>query len=102
MDYNIYALSSVTECFPTVLLEALNVGLPVVSYDCPNGPRNIVTNKEDGLLVKNQNIEDLANQLITLIVNTDLQQKFSYRAKQNSQRFSTPVVMQKWNNLLNL
>ncbi|MBF0598344.1 glycosyltransferase family 4 protein [Faecalibacter rhinopitheci] len=100
--YNIYALTSMTECFPTVLLEALNVGLPVVSYDCPNGPRNILTHGEDGILVQNQNPLDLANTIIYLIQSPLQLQNMSLKGKQNINRFSTSSVMQKWNNLLNL
>lgn len=102
VDYNIYALSSVTECFPTVLLEALNVGLPVVAYDCPNGPRNIITNNKDGFLADNQNTKALANKLMLLIDDQELLEKFANSAKKNSQRFSTSEIMLKWNNLLNL
>lgn len=102
MDYNIYALSSVTECFPTVLLEALNVGLPVVAYDCPNGPRNIITNNKDGFLAENQNFNDLAEKLIRVIKDSQLQEYCSLNAKDNSVRFSTQNIMKQWNNLLNL
>lgn len=101
-EYSMYALTSVTECFPTVLLEALNVGLPVVSYDCPNGPRHIVTNSEDGILVQNQNSKDLANQLLKLIQNPTELYHISENGKQNSKRFSTETIMAKWNNLINL
>lgn len=101
-DYSIYALTSVTECFPTVLLEALNVGLPIISYDCPNGPRHIVTDGEDGILVINQNPEDLANQLLNLIQHPTELHIMSEKGKQNSNCFSTDSVMQKWNNLINL
>lgn len=101
-QYSMYILTSVTECFPMVLLEALNVGLPIVSYDCPNGPRHIVTNSEDGILVQNQNTVELANKIIELIQNPYQLKRMSSIAKQNSFRFSTENIMQKWNNLLNL
>lgn len=101
MDYSMYAMSSETECFPMVLLEALSVGLPIVSFDCPNGPRNIIINQEDGFLVKNQNIEDLVEKILLLIQNENKRIDFGVRAKLNSLRFSTPVVMQDWVNLLN-
>lgn len=102
VEYNIYALSSVTECFPTVLLEALNVGLPVVAYDCPNGPRNIIKNNKDGFLAENQNFNDLAEKLIRVIKDSELQEYCSLKAKHNSIRFSTQNIMKQWNNLLNL
>lgn len=98
--YSIYAMSSETECFPMVLLESLSVGLPIVSFNCPTGPRNIVTHDEDGLLVENQNINDLAESLLKLITDNDKRTKFGMNAKMNSIRFSTDTVMKKWINLL--
>jgi glycosyltransferase involved in cell wall biosynthesis len=84
-----------------VLLEALSVGLPIVSFDCPNGPRNIITNKEDGLLVENQNVKDLAEKILVLIQKEDKRISFGLAAKVNSEKFATTVVMQRWKNLLN-
>lgn len=101
MDYSVYAMSSETECFPMVLLEALSVGLPIVSFDCPNGPRNIITNKEDGLLVENQSIEDLTEKILFLIENENKRIAFGIQAKGNSFKFSTSVVMQRWIDVLN-
>ncbi|AOZ98537.1 glycosyltransferase family 4 protein [Flavobacterium commune] len=100
MDYSIYAMSSETECFPMVLLEALSVGLPIVSFDCPNGPRNIVTDGQDGFLAENQNVKDLAEKILFLMQNENKRTVLGVNAKSNSYRFSTPVVMQHWINLL--
>ncbi len=99
-DYSIYAMSSVTECFPMVLLEALSVGLPIVSFDCPTGPKNIVSDALDGLLVTNQDVPGLAEKLLLLIQNPEQRKKMGEQAKENSKRFSTPVIMQQWINLL--
>ena len=99
-DYSLYVMSSSTECFPMVLLESLSVGLPIVSFDCPNGPRNIINNKEDGLLVEDQNIGDLAKNILFLIQNKHERINFGVQAKANSFRFSTSIVMKQWTNLL--
>lgn len=99
-QYSLYAMSSITECFPMVLLEALSVGLPVVSFDCPNGPRNIITDGEDGLLAINQNAEDLAKKMLFLMQNEEKCQLFGQNAKLNSTHFSTAVVMKQWLTLL--
>ena len=96
LDYSIYAMSSVTECFPMVSLEAMSVGLPIVSYDCPNGPRHIITNNSDGLLVANQNPEALAEGLLQLIEDQTRRKTMGAKAKTNSSKFETVVVMQQW------
>lgn len=101
-SYSIYAMSSMSECFPMVLLEALSVGVPVVSYDCPNGPRHIITNDKDGFLTEYKNPQDLAGKLIHLINNDDLIKEFGRSAKINSARFSTLKIMSQWSDLLNL
>lgn len=100
-EYSLYAMSSITECFPMVLLEALAVGLPVVSFDCPHGPRNIISHKEDGLLVKNQDVSDLAEKILFLIQNRDVLSYYGQNAKKNSRRFAVDKVMQQWLILLN-
>ena len=99
-DYSLYAMTSETECFPMVLLEALSVGLPVVSYDCPNGPRNIVTNQVDGLLTKYMDVQDFAENVKLLINDTVLRKQMGANAKRNVERFSTEAVMEKWERLL--
>ena len=96
LDYSIYIMSSITECFPMVLLESLAIGLPIVSFDCPTGPRNIITNNEDGFLAENQNIEQLAKKIVILMKDDNLRSKMGINAKQNSLRFSNDVVLKKW------
>ena len=100
LDYSIYAMSSVTECFPMVLLEALSVGLPIVSYDCPYGPRNILAHNEGGLLIRTRRPEFLATGIMRLIDDRHLRIHLGRKAKQRSSRFATDTVMQLWLSLL--
>ncbi|SKB96008.1 Glycosyltransferase involved in cell wall bisynthesis [Soonwooa buanensis] len=101
-QYSIYAMTSETECFPMVLLEALSIGLPIVSYDCPNGPRHIIDNGEDGILVKHKNVEALATELKTMMRNPAERQRIQKLAKHNYLHFTTTEVMKQWQTLLNL
>jgi len=98
---SIFALTSQTECFPMVLLESLSCGLPVISYDCPNGPRNIITNNEDGILINHNNIESFAEELEYMINNFELRKEMSTNAKINIRRFDEIKVMQNWIELFN-
>ena len=91
-----YVMSSLTECFPMVLLEAQVVGLPVISFDCPYGPKNIITHGKDGLLVENQNSDKLAEAIIQLIENTDLRKKMGKQAQLNVQKLNQENIMQQW------
>lgn len=95
-DYSVYAMTSATECFPTVLLEALSVGLPIVSYDCPTGPKHIISNGEDGFLVENDNREAFVKSLSTLLENSNLRKQMGAKAKRNITRFEKEKVLKKW------
>lgn len=96
LNASIYVMSSITECFPMVLLEAQSCGLPIVSFDCPYGPRNIITDKEDGLLVENQNNVKLADGIIKLIESIDNRKAMGRNAKENIKRYKFNEVMEKW------
>lgn len=101
-DYSIYAMTSESECFPTVLLESLSVGVPIVSFDCPNGPRNIMTDKVDGYLIENGNIRAFAYALISLMTDNEKRYAMGQQAKQNISRFSAPIIINNWQSLLKL
>ena len=94
--YSMYLMTSHTECFPMVLLEALSVGLPCVSYDCPTGPAHIITPDQDGYLVSNQNQEAFVEKVLFLIRNPKERKQMGENSKCNIKRFSTETVMQHW------
>ncbi len=98
-DYSIYAMTSDTECFPMVLLEALSVGMPVVSYDSPNGPRNILIDGEDSFLTPSKNIPIFAEKLKILMENANLRCEMGGKGMKNVERFSLEKVMQQWKDL---
>ena len=100
VDYSIYAMSSITECFPMVLLESLSVGLPIVSFDSPTGPKNIITDSEDGFLIEYLNIELFAKQLVTLMRDEKMRTLMGKNAKRNCYRFSNTAIMKQWEDLL--
>lgn len=92
----IYAMTSATECFPMVLLEAMSAGCVSISYDCPHGPANIITHDTDGVLVENQNIEEFAYILKEVIQNEEKTITFAENARINSLNFSEHKIMDRW------
>ena len=91
--------SSKFEGFGLVITEAMSCGLPVVSFDCPWGPRAIIQDGEDGLLVENGNVEKLAEALIMMIQHPDIRSKMAAKAIENVQRFSIEKIAEKWRSL---
>ncbi|MEC4004419.1 glycosyltransferase family 4 protein [Flavobacterium sp. SUN052] len=99
-EYSLFVMSSRNECFPMVLLESLSIGLPIVSFDCPTGPRNIITQESDGFLVEMENCEQLSEKIVFLIQNEAQRKIMGANAKQNSARFNEESVMQQWKSML--
>ncbi len=99
MNSSICVLSSRYEGFSLVILEAMACGVPVVSYDCPYGPRNIIQNGEDGLLVDYLNYHALADGICKLIENEGFRKQLGAKARKNVLRFSQDSIMEQWENL---
>lgn len=99
VNYSIYAMTSETECFPMVLLEALSVGLPVISYDSPTGPKHILTNEDDSFLIPYKNLDIYIEKLKHLMSNANLRKEMGAKAIKNVDRFSIEKVMEEWKDL---
>ncbi|HAQ7750511.1 TPA: glycosyltransferase family 4 protein [Enterococcus faecium] len=91
-----YVLSSVYEGFPMVILEAQSYGLPVISYDCKTGPRDLVHHNFNGMLVEDKNIDQLAKSMIMFTKNTDLAMRMSLNAYNNVQKFNLKEITKQW------
>lgn len=101
LNSSIYVMSSRFEGFPMVLLEAMSFGLPVVSFDCETGPRDIINDGIDGILVKPNDIQGLASSICKLIEDESLRKEMSFNAKSNIKRFSKENIIFKWDEVLN-
>jgi glycosyltransferase involved in cell wall biosynthesis len=95
-EASIFALTSQSESFSLVLVEAIKNGLPIVSYDCPYGPRNIIKDGKDGILVELNNIELFSEKISFLIDNEKLRKNMGKNALINSKNYEVNRVMRIW------
>lgn len=93
---SIYVCSSTTEAFPMVLLEAQACGLPIVSFDCPPGPREIINDQLDGILVTPNKFNLLAAEIELMINSTERRTFYSVNARKNAIRFLPEHVYTRW------
>lgn len=93
--------ASKMESFSMTLIEAQTLGCPVISFDCPYGPREIITHEVNGLLVPNQEYKKLTDTILHLHSNKNLRTKFSENGLINADRFSQERIAQKWYELFN-
>jgi glycosyltransferase involved in cell wall biosynthesis len=96
LESSIYVMSSRYEGFPMVLIEAKACGLPCISFNCPEGPAEIIANNEDGFLVNSFDIFELSNKMVLLSKNEDLRKEMGRKALVNSERFSMINIKKKW------
>ena len=99
---SVFVCSSRFEGFGMVILEAMACGLPVVSFDCPWGPRSIITNYVDGILVENGNVEKLAENMILLMSDKNKRIEMSNNAIRNVQRYNVEEIAKQWKVLFDL
>ena len=98
-ESSIFALSSRWEGLPLVLGEAMSYGLSPVTFACPCGPRDMITDGKDGLLVENGNIEELAEKICYLIENEDIRKEIGKQALIRARDFTMETISLKWKKL---
>lgn len=89
-------MSSNYEGFPMVMIEAMACGLPVVSYDFKCGPKDIIDEGSNGLLVREGDIDGLASAMMKLMSDEQLRQRMSENAKKVVETYSEENVMRQW------
>ena len=97
-----FVLSSLNEGMPNVILEAFACGTPVISFDCLSGPSEMILNKNNGLLVENQNIEKLTDAMNLFIDDNELYTFCKENALPSCHHFSIDRIGQKWMELMQL
>ena len=99
-NHEIYVMTSRYEGLPLVLLEAKQYGLPIISFDCPTGPSEIVLDGENGYLIDNFDTEEMSNNICELIENVELRENFSGNSMNDTEKFSKEKILQQWIQLI--
>jgi len=97
---SIYIMPSKTEGFPMVLLEAKSFGLPIVSFDCPTGPSEIIKNEEDGFLIPMGDEILFIERLQLLVDDSSLRSDMGNKALLNINEFYPDKIIDKWVKIL--
>ena len=94
-------MTSVYEPFGLVIPEAMSCGLPVIAFDCPYGPRSIITDGLDGYLIEDRKIDAFAQKLSEMMEARELRRKLGQAAVLSSKRYSESQIMPLWKSLFN-
>jgi glycosyltransferase involved in cell wall biosynthesis len=95
-NYSIYVMTSLYEGLPMSLLEAQAAGLPIISFDCPTGPAEIVENGVNGIIVQAYHIEEMVQAIKSLMEDVGLRDNYASKASINLHHFSKENIMKKW------
>ena len=98
-ESSIFAFSSRFEGFGMVITEAMASGLPPVAFACPCGPKDIIHDGVDGLLVEQGNIESLADKICLLIENEEIRKEMGRMARIRAERFRIENISKEWDTL---
>ncbi|WP_298631505.1 glycosyltransferase, partial [uncultured Porphyromonas sp.] len=96
LDASIYAMTSRYEGLPMVLLEAQAYGLPIISYDCKCGPKDIISDEVNGFIIPMKNHELFVQRLLTLMQDQSLRERMSIQSVIASRRYDEELIMNQW------
>ncbi|MFV5699363.1 glycosyltransferase family 4 protein [Flavobacterium sp. ZT3R17] len=96
LESSIYVMTSRTEGFPMVLIEAMASGLPCIAYDCPCGPRAIIKDNVNGFLIEDGNVDLFVEKLNLLIEDKDLRKRLGKKAQESVTVYDLDEIMKQW------
>lgn len=96
LSSSIFVMSSIFEGFGLVLIEAMEMGLPVISYACPCGPKDIITEGKDGFLIPMNDEDILASKINSLIENDSKRKEMGKEAKRKAETYQIENIIPLW------
>lgn len=100
LNSSLFLMSSRSENQPMVLLEAMSCGLPVIAFDCPTGPGEILTNGVDGILIKPFEEEKYAEAIISFLNNPQKRIQYGTQGRKNVKRYDIEKITDQWEVLI--
>ena len=100
LNSSIFVLTSQFESFGNVMVEAKVCGVPIVAFDAPNGPREIIIDNKDGFLIELNNIDSMANKINYLIENPNIIKKMGIIGKVNSNKYDVETIVEYYNKII--
>lgn len=97
-EASIFCMTSRFEGLPMVLIEAQTFGIPLISYDCPYGPSDIIEDHYNGFLVENQNIKKMSEALLKLMTSSENLENFSKNSLENAKKYQAEEILKIWQN----
>ncbi len=98
-NHSMLLLTSTFEPFGLVMPEAMSCGLPVVAFDCPYGPAEIITDGVDGFVIPDRNIKLFAEKVCWLIEHPEERLRMGQSGVASSQRYSVKEILPLWKSL---
>ncbi|MGI6325035.1 MAG: glycosyltransferase [Bacilli bacterium] len=95
IESSLYVMSSISESFGLVLLEAMHYGLPCIAFDSASGVRELLKN-DTGILIKNRNIKEMALKIIELLDNQKLLKEYSRKSLACVKNYSLDKIYNEW------
>ena len=99
-DSSIYLMTSYTESFGIVLIEAMSHGVPCIAFSSAEGAREIINSGENGYLIKNRNFDAMIMKIEDLIKNSEERKKIGKQARQSVKKYASDIVCEEWITLI--
>ena len=97
---DLFAVPSRFEGFGNVIIEAMTAGVPVIAFNCPDGPPEIVTDGRDGILVERENPRAMAEALQRLMDSPEERNRLAQAALQTVKRYDMGRILEMWDRVL--